>query len=231
MVVLSNTTWTGRVVAVLAPPMHDEAAIRVAWDGDGETIVPLSACSPVGDQVMVQFATEDDSQTGKQPTAMVMDRDAFTVPIIEEEVTAQAVWRDSGEVTIRLRTEDVPQTLTAQVAREEVTVEQVDLNRPLDASEEVSPRQEGDCWIIPVVIEEAVIVKRRVLSHELHITKRTVTATQTVETTTRHTRPEIDGGALADRTHIAPGIARDGHAADGDTSMSDTMSTNTRSTQ
>lgn len=218
MVVRSNTAWTGRVLEVLAPPRYSEDAIRVAWDGDGETIVPLHACTVADGVVTVQFAPEAASETTGRAATIVANRDAFTVPIIEEEVTAAAIWRDAGAVTIHLRTEDVPQTLTAQVEREEVTVEQVDINRTLDAGEEIAPRQEGDRWIIPVVVEEAMIVKRRVLSHELHVTKRTVSATQTVETTIRRIHPEIDGVAVT--------------AADAqETNAQSAQTTNARSTQ
>lgn len=208
MMVVSNTAWTGRVVDVIAATPGAEGAIRVAWDGDGETIVPLSACSAAGDRVMVQFAAEEGSRTSSRPDAMVMDRDTVTVPIIEEAIAAEAVWRDAGSVMIRLRSEDVPRTFTEQTEREELMVEQVDIGRVLADGEVVVPRQEGDRHIIPIVIEEAVVVKRRVLVHELVVTKRTVSATQTVETTVRRMYPEIESGALADRTHIAANVAR-----------------------
>jgi len=109
---------------------------------------------------------------------------------------------------IRLRGEDVPQTFTEQTEREELMVEQVNIGRILADGEIVEPRQEGDRHIIPIVIEEAVVVKRRVLVHELVVTKRTVSATQTVKTTVRRMYPEIESGALADRTHIAADIVR-----------------------
>ncbi len=204
MPVRSNTAWTGRVTNVIAATAHDEGALRVAWDGDGETEVPLSACTITNERVMVQFAAE--VRTDARPDAMVMDREGMTIPIIEEEITAEAVWRESGSVMIRLRSEDLPRTFTEQTEREELVVEQVDIGRVLAEGEVLAPRQEGDRHIIPIVVEEAVVVKRRVLAHELHVTKRTVAATQTVQTTIRRVYPEIEGGALADRTHIAPGV-------------------------
>jgi len=206
MPVRSNTAWTGRVTNVIAATAHDEGALRVAWDGDGETMVPLSACTITNERVMVQFAADAETGSAARPEAMVMDRESVTVPIIEEEVTAEAVWRKSGSVMIRLRSEELPRTFTEQTEREELVVEQVEIGRVLAEGEVLEPRQEGDRHIIPIVVEEAVIVKRRVLAHELHITKRTVAATQTVETTIRRVYSEIESGALADRTHIAPSV-------------------------
>ncbi|MDQ2785044.1 MAG: YsnF/AvaK domain-containing protein [Chloroflexota bacterium] len=208
MSVRSNTSWTGRVTNVIAATAAEEGALRVAWDGDGETVVPLSTCTITDERIMVQFASDAESGNGARPGAMVMDRNSVTVPIIEEEIITETIWRESGSVMIRLRAEDLPRTFTEQTEHEELMVEQVDIGRVLADGEVVEPRQEGDRHIIPIVIEEAVIVKRRVLAHEMHITKRTVSATQTMETTVRRMYPEIESGALADRTHIAANIAQ-----------------------
>ncbi|MDQ2787821.1 MAG: YsnF/AvaK domain-containing protein [Chloroflexota bacterium] len=208
MPVRSNTAWTGRVTNVIAATANDEGAIRVAWDGDGETEVPLSACTITDERVMVQFASDAETGSTARPGALVMNRDRVTVPIIEEEITTETVWRESGSVMIRLRSEDLPRTFTEQTEREELVVEQVDIGRVLADGEVLEPRQEGDRHIIPIVVEEAVVVKRRVLAHELHVTKRIVAATQTVETTVRRVYPEIESGALADRIHIAASVTR-----------------------
>lgn len=208
MPVVSNTSWTGTVAEVLAASLGEEGALRVAWDGDGETIVPLSACSPTGNRVMVRFASEADPGMGTRPDAMRIDREQITVPIIEEELSTETVWRDVGSVMIRMHAENLPQSFTAETEREELVVDQVDIGRELAEGEIVAPRQEGDRYIIPIVVEEAVIVKRRVLVHELVVTKRSVSTTQTIKTTIRRTRPEIESGALADRTHIASGVAQ-----------------------
>jgi len=206
--VRSNTSWTGRVTNIIAATASDEGAIRVAWDGDGETVVPLSACTITDERVMVQFTSDAETGDAARPGAMVMDRVQMTIPIIEEEVTAATVWRESGSVMIRLHAEELPQTLTAQTDYEELVVEQVEVGRPLVDGEVLEPRQEGDHYIIPIVVEEAVIVKRRVLAHELHVTKRTAQTTQTVETTIRKITPVIESGALADRTHITANSVR-----------------------
>ncbi len=208
MLVISNTPWTGTVAEVLAASPSEEGALRVAWDGDGETIVPQHACTVADGRVMVQFAAEAESGMATRPDAMRIDREQITVPIIEEELSTETVWRDVGSVMIRMHTENLPQSFTAETEREELVVDQVAIGRELAEGEIVAPRQEGDRYIIPIVVEEAVVVKRRVLVHELVVTKRSVSTTQTIETTIRRIHPKVESGALADRTHIASGVAQ-----------------------
>ncbi len=125
----------------------------------------------------------------------------ITVPVIEEQLSARPEWHDAGNITVRTQTEEVPQTFTQQVEREEAFVERVSVGRILAEGETVEPRQEGDTFIMPVIVEEAVVITRRVLAEEVRITKRTVQTTQTVQTTTRRQRAEVDSGSLGERVH------------------------------
>jgi uncharacterized protein (TIGR02271 family) len=203
MAVTSNTPWTGRVAEVIAATPGQEGAIRVAWNGDGETIVPLSACSPAGDRVMVQFATEAGSGMAARPDAMVLDRERVTVPILEEELRAGVVWREAGAVRLRVQTEEVPQSLSRVAAHEELVIEEVVIGLPLKDGEAAEPRREGDVWIFPIVEEVPVVTMRRMVAKEVRVTKRTVEAERTVEATVRRQRVEVDAGALAGRVFAA----------------------------
>ncbi len=199
MAVASNTSWTGRVAEVIAATPGREGAIRVAWDGDGETIVPLSACSPAGDRVMVRFATE--AGVTARPDATVMDREAVAVPILEEELRAGVVWREAGAVRLHVQTEEVPQSLRRVAAHEELVIEEVVVGLPLGDGEAAEPRREGDVWIIPIVEEVPVVTMQRMVAKEVRVTKRTVEAERTVEATVRRQRVEVDAGDLAQRVH------------------------------
>jgi stress response protein YsnF len=128
-----------------------------------------------------------------------------TVPVIEEQVAASAEWRDAGAITVRTVMEEIPQTLTHETERDEVFVERVSVGRVLEEGEEVTQREEDGVTIIPVIVEEAVVVTRRVLAEELRITKRTIPTVQTVQAVVHKERVEIDGGELADRVHDATG--------------------------
>jgi stress response protein YsnF len=145
-----------------------------------------------------------DAPMGNTPT-MAPTQQEITVPVIEEQVEAHPEWRDAGSIVVRTVMEEIPQTLTQQTEREELFVERVAIGRELTEGEIVAPREEGDTYIIPVVIEEAVVVTRRILAEELHVTKRVIPTMQTVQTVLRKERVEIDAGDLADRIHDGNG--------------------------
>jgi uncharacterized protein (TIGR02271 family) len=131
----------------------------------------------------------------------VREEGRVVVPVIEEQLEAHPEWRESGSVRLNVHTEEVPQSITQDVQREEVLVERIAVGRTLAEGETLAPRREGDVEIIPVIVEEAVVTIRRVLAEEVHITKRIVTVPQTVETTVRRQQVEVEDGPLADRIH------------------------------
>ncbi len=163
------------------------AAPRDRMPMDADTTMPLDATREAGTQVMGA------------------DQQEMTVPVIEERVEAHPEWRDAGSIVVRTVAEEIPQTLTQETQREELFVERVAISRELVDGEDVMPREEGDTYIIPVVIEEAVVVTRRILAEELRITKRVIPTMQTIQTVVRKERVEIDAGNLADRVHDANG--------------------------
>lgn len=146
------------------------------------------------------------AQAAAEPTASEPPAPReVTVPVIEEQVAANAEWRDAGAITVRTVMEEIPQTLSQETQRDEVFVERVTVGRVLEEGEEVTQRDEDGVTIIPVIVEEAVVVTRRVLAEELRITKRTIPTVQTVQAVVRKERVEIDGGDLADRVHDGAG--------------------------
>ncbi len=169
------------------PSASRQEPARTPMPVDAETTMPFEATHESGTHVMEAGQSE------------------VTVPVIEEQVEAHSEWRDAGSIIVRTVAEEIPQTLTQETQREELFVERVAVGRELAAGEEVAPREEGDTYIIPVVVEEGVVVMRRVLAEELRITKRVIPTMQTVQTVVRKERVEIDAGNLADRVHDASG--------------------------
>lgn len=286
MPVSSDNGWTGTITEIIPAAPGYEGAVRVAWHGDGTTLVALSMFVVENGQAVIRTqpppapqqqmapqpqALEDDLTTRLASPAendpshvnpyvnntplvtaepppihpthggqmrdddvtafppvprdtMPMDadrtmlRDAtheagtqimdanqqeMTVPVIEERVEAHPEWRDAGSIIVRTVAEEIPQTLMQETQREELFVERVVVGRALADGEDVLPREEGDTYVIPVVIEEAVVVTRRVLAEELRITRRVIPTMQTIQTVVRKERVEIDAGNLADRVHDA----------------------------
>jgi uncharacterized protein (TIGR02271 family) len=145
------------------------------------------------------------SAAGEPAAVVPAEQREITVPIIEEQVAARAEWREAGAITVRTVMEEIPQTLSHETERDEVFVERVAVGRVLAEGEEVAQREEDGVTIIPVIVEEAIVVTRRVLAEEVRITKRTIPTVQTVQAVVRKERVEIDAGKLADRVHDATG--------------------------
>ncbi len=188
-------------VTYLPPVSRQEPAAIAMPDDPGATVIPPMPREPMdADTTMPLDATHEAG-------THVLDagQEEVTVPVIEERVEARPEWRDAGSIVVRTVAEEIPQTLTQETQREELFVERVAVGRELAAGEEVMPREEGDTYVIPVVVEEAVVVMRRILAEELRITKRVIPTMQTVQTVVRKERVEIDAGNLADRVHDADG--------------------------
>lgn len=192
------------------PPRETAAESRPydAYGQSAETNIPATAPAGAGTTTPIEAMPADAAATHVVDAA----QQEITVPIIEEQVEARPEWREAGSIVVRTVMEEIPQTLTQETEREELFVERVAVGRELAENEQVVPREEGDVYIIPVVIEEAVVVTRRVLAEELRITKRTIPTSQTVHAVIRKERVEIDAGALADRVH-------DGNGTDAATAM------------
>jgi stress response protein YsnF len=190
-------------ITQLPPAPRQESAAIAMPDDPGATVLPPVQREPIPTDADTTMPLDASHEAGTH----VMDagQQEVTVPVIEERVEARPEWRDAGSITVRTVAEEIPQTLTQETQREELFVERTAVGRELAEGEEVTPREEGDTYIIPVVVEEAVVVMRRVLAEELRITKRVIPTMQTVQTVVRRERVEIDAGNLADRVHDASG--------------------------
>ncbi len=118
-------------------------------------------------------------------------------------------------------TTTVDSLVDEELAREQVVVERVAVGRVVDAVPPV--RQEGDVTIMPVVEEELVVVRRLVLKEEVHL-RRVRTTARTSETVTLREQnvaspararrltpaaqavpdtPTLEGHAMTDETIVA----------------------------
>lgn len=183
-----------------------EMSTQGVYGAERETLIPRAPAPSAPDMPTgVMDDIPASPPTAHQTDVMDAGEQEVTVPIIEEQVEAHPEWRDAGSITVRTVMEEVPHTITQETQREELFVERVAVGRELAVGEEAAPREEGDTYIIPVVVEEAVVVMRRMLTEELRITKRVIPTTQTVQAVTRKERIEIDAGTLADRVHDGTG--------------------------
>jgi uncharacterized protein (TIGR02271 family) len=93
------------------------------------------------------------------------------LPVIEEEldVRKRSVEMESG-VRISKTVEEREQIVDLPLIKEDVEVERVEVNRPIDMP--MGVRHEGDTTIIPIVEEVLFTEKRLMLKEEIRVTRR-----------------------------------------------------------
>jgi len=109
-------------------------------------------------------------ESGRALGAAKAGADAVVVPVVAEEAVIGKRRVESGRVRVHKTVRTAEKVVDEPVVREEVHVERVAINRPIDAP--VGPRQEGDTLIVPLLEEILVVEKRLVLKEEIRITRR-----------------------------------------------------------
>jgi uncharacterized protein (TIGR02271 family) len=99
------------------------------------------------------------------------------IPLVEERLSVAKRTVESARVRVRVSVEERQETVTEQLARDDVQIERVPRNERLTQMPHV--RLEGSTTIIPVVEEVLVVEKALVLVEEIHV--RRVTESETVE--------------------------------------------------
>ena len=128
--------------------------------------------------------------TDKKHLARVPARkDQTVVPVIEEELKVGKRVVESGRVQITKRVEQREQVVDQPLLRDEVEIQRVAINRPIDRV--VEARQVGDVLIIPVMEEVLVVQKQLVLKEELHVRRKQTQTRQPQRVTLRAERAEI----------------------------------------
>lgn len=118
----------------------------------------------------------------------------ITVPVFQEQLSVEARTVDTGRgVRVYKTVHEQPVTIDETLRHDETTVRHVAIDRLLEpGSTPPAMRHEGDVLIIPV-LEEVLVVERRLrLKEELHITRthREETYTETVTLKSEHVAVE-----------------------------------------
>ena len=100
---------------------------------------------------------EQDGQTEQQ----------YVIPVVAEVLTVGKEAIVTGGVRVSTQVTERTETVDLLLRREEVQVERVPINQPVD--EAPQPRQEGDFWIIPILEEVVVVEKKLFLKEEVRI--------------------------------------------------------------
>lgn len=198
--VVASERIVGRLVSRPDSDANIEVLTVALTGSDRRVDIPTSAvdltASTVDRVVLTVPAAELTGEEEAQPqTGSAVQAEAagtLTVPLVEEELTARTEERDLGSVRFDKRVETRQAQVSTEVGHEEVTVERVVINQPIDATPE--SRFEGDTLIIPVVEEVLVTEKRLMLREEVRIRRHWVTEPVTVEDTVRREVLEIEDG-------------------------------------
>jgi stress response protein YsnF len=104
----------------------------------------------------------------------------LVVPVISEELHADAVPVVTGGVRVTKRVHTHDEVLEQQLRKTHADIKRVKINRVVDGPQAV--QHVGNTTVIPIVSEELHIEKRWVLTEEIHITQteETETVQQTV---------------------------------------------------
>ena len=99
-------------------------------------------------------------------------QEALSIPVIEERLEVGTRVAETGRgVRIHKTVTEQPVTIDERLAREEVEVRHVPVDRIVAADQAPATRYEGDTLVVPV-LEEVLVVERRLrIKEELHITR------------------------------------------------------------
>lgn len=105
-------------------------------------------------------------------TAVPAAQDQLVVPVVAEQLAVGTRTVDTGRgVRVHKTVVEQPVTIDERLARDEVEVRHVPVDRIVALEEAPANRYEGDTLIVPV-LEEVLVVERRVrIKEELHITR------------------------------------------------------------
>ncbi len=145
------------------------------------------------------FRTQQLEEGQTAETLEVGAGESRVIPVIREEVRVTRRRVERGGVRVHKRVEEREEVVEQPTYREEVTVERVTLGQPIDTV--VTPRQEGDTLIIPVLEEMLVVEKRLVLKEEIRITKRRIEEMEQARILLREEHVDIE--ELGDRSTLA----------------------------
>ena len=142
-----------------------------------------------------QAASTHSGMTAASPGSVAGARDSVEVPVHEEELVVGRREQEIGRVHVHKDVVEEPQSVTAPVTHEEVTVERVPVQGEYTPSPDAFTEKDID---VPVMGEELVTDKRAKVTEEVRLRKQPVTEEQQVSDTVRKERVRVEGADEAD---------------------------------
>ena len=186
-----------------------QGARVIREDGVSGKVVTVTTGTAGTTMLVVQF--EDGERLAVAPEMLVAQADGvyrllwagsrlqledeIVIPVVAEEVAVGRQQVELGVVRVHKRVETHEATLEADVTSEEVTIERVPVNALVEgAAPQI--REEDGVTVIPVLEEVLVVEKRLLLREEVRLTKRATTSSTPQTVTLRRETVEIERSAL-----------------------------------
>jgi stress response protein YsnF len=151
-----------------------------------ERLTLLRADEPVP---VVSAATVPVAGAAQTRHTIRQANEVVTIPRVEEQLEVEKVEREQGSVRVHVRTSEREQKIAVPVLDVHAEVRRVDIGRIVEEAPPV--REEGETVIIPVVEEVLVIQKRLLLREEIHVSRRQSTRMEEHEVSLRSEVVEI----------------------------------------
>jgi uncharacterized protein (TIGR02271 family) len=136
-------------------------------DGQDDYVIGASLASLL--KVQEREAQELEAQGFEVQGLEARDNESLVIPVIEEVPHVERVARKTGKVELTKTVEEWIEHIDEPLASEEVEVERVTVNRPVDEAPTI--RHEGDTLVIPLLEEVLVVQKQLVLREEVRVRK------------------------------------------------------------
>jgi uncharacterized protein (TIGR02271 family) len=132
-------------------------------------------------------ATGEDERLNSEAATEVV------IPVIAEELTIETRRSARAEVRVHTRVETREEVIDTPIAREEVVVERIPVNKIVDGTDAVPLiREEAGVLIIPVIEEVVILQTQRVVREEIRVFKRRTTASTSQTVVLRREVVDID---------------------------------------
>ena len=192
----------GTVDQVVVAPGTDDLAyvvVRRGWTNElisvaAELIAEVTMGGTVRLAVGKEEARARSSNIPREAYATSQQPPEVRVPLVEEEVIPRKRAVDLGELRIHKLVDTSEEVIRESVTRDDLLVERVPVNQPLDAP--VTTRVEDDWLIIPIMEEVVVVQKKLMLKEEIRVRKRQVTEEQELHETVRRERAELEDATV-----------------------------------
>jgi len=137
--------------------------------------------------------TRDDDREIRETEGEIRETDReMRVPVVEEQLEVEKRAGQIGEVGIQRRVVEEQQSVPVELRREEVHVEERDVDDRRISSQEADRLFEEGTIRVPVRGEEAVVSKEAVVTGEVVVNKEQTTERQQITDTVRRMEVEVD---------------------------------------